>query len=251
MASCPTSRGSASGRSITTTRSVCSPRLGEPIAGYRLYGHEELEQLQQILLDRDLDFSLDAIARILLDPSFDRRAELVAQREQLAARAGRMQAILAAIDTALDALAKGEPMNEADMFEVFGDFDHRQYEAEAKERWVDGDAYKDSARRTARYTKDDWKQIKAEGDSVTRDLGERLAAGANPADADIQALVERHRIQIDKWFYPCSVEMQVNLGEMYVADPRFSATYDRYQPGLARFLRDAIRVRAGLPAATD
>jgi hypothetical protein len=38
---------------------------------------------------------------------------------------------------------------------------------------------------------------------------------------------------------------------MYVADPRFSATYDRYQPGLARFLRDAIRIRAGLPPATD
>jgi hypothetical protein len=45
--------------------------------------------------------------------------------------------------------------------------------------------------------------------------------------------------------------MQVNLGDMYVADARFAATHDRYQPGLARFLRDAIRIRAGLPAATD
>ena len=32
------------------------------------------------------------------------------------------------------------------------------------------------------------------------------------------------------------------------ADPRFAATYDRIQPGLAVFLRDAIRVRAGRPA---
>jgi DNA-binding transcriptional MerR regulator len=220
-------------------------------SGYRLYGHEELELLQQILLYRELDFSLDAIARIMLDPTFDRRAALIAQREQLAARAGRMQAILAAIDAALDALVKGEPMNETDMFEVFGDFDPKPYEAEVQERWGDTDAYRESARRTSRYPKDDWKRIKAEGDAVTRSLAGRLAAGANPGDADVQALVDRHREQIDRWFYPCSIEMQVNLGDMYVADPRFAATYDRYQPGLARFLRDAIRIRAGLPAATD
>ena len=86
---------------------------------------------------------------------------------------------------------------------------------------------------------------------MSRELAERLGSGAAPGDPDVQALVERHRLQIDRWFYPCSIEMQVNLGEMYVADSRFSATYDRYQPGLARFLRDAIRVRAGLAPATD
>jgi hypothetical protein len=118
-------------------------------------------------------------------------------------------------------------------------------------RWGDTDAYKESARRTAGYSKDDWKQIKADGDAIARDLAARLAAGANPGDADVQSLVDRHREQIDAWFYPCSIDMQVNLGDMYVADARFAATYDRYQPGLARFLRDAIRIRVGLPAATD
>src|SRR6266545_2276091 len=108
---------------------------GRTEAGYRLYGHEELAQLQQILLYRELDFPLDAIARIMLDPTFDRRSALVAQREQLAARAGRMQTILAAIDAALDALATGEPMTETQMFEGLGDFDPTEHEAEAEERW--------------------------------------------------------------------------------------------------------------------
>ena len=175
---------------------------GRTETGYRLYGHEELEQLQQILLYRELDFSLDAITRIMLDPSFDRRAALTAQREELATRAARMQAILAAIDAALEALAKGEPMNETDMFEVFGDFDPKQYEAEATERWGETKAYRESARRTARYGKNEWKQIKAEGDGVARELADRLAAGANPDDADVQALVERHRLQIDRWVLP-------------------------------------------------
>ena len=213
-------------------------------AGYRLYGHDALEQLQQILLFREHDFPLDAIARIMLDPSFDRRSALAAQREQLAARAERTTTILAAIDAALDALDRGEPMHDADMFEVFGDFDPRQYEIEVVERWGDTEPYRESARRTARYTKDDWRQIKAEGDAVVRGLADRLAADDGPADAEVQSLVDRHREQIDRWFYPCSIGMHAQLGEMYVADPRFSASFERYQPGLAEFLRDAIRIRA-------
>jgi MerR family transcriptional regulator, thiopeptide resistance regulator len=214
-------------------------------AGYRVYHRADLEELQQILLYRELDFPLDAIGRLMADPLFDRRAALTAQRDQLAARTERMTTILAAIDAALDALSKGEAMNDADMFEVFGDFDPKVHEDEVKERWGDTDAYAESARRTSRYTKDDWKAIKAESGTVTDGLAARLKAGASPADEEVQNLVDEHRAVIDRWFYPCSIEMQANLGEMYVADPRFAATYERVQPGLATFLRDAIRIRAG------
>lgn len=214
-------------------------------AGYRLYGHAALDQLQQILLYRELDFPLDAIARIMLDPSFDRRSALAAQREQLAARVERITTILAAIDAAIDAFDRGEPMSDADMFEVFGDFDPKPYEGEVVERWGETEPYRESARRTARYTKEDWKQIKTEGDAIVRGLADRMATGSTPGDADVQALVDRHRGQIDRWFYPCSIEMHAQLGEMYAADPRFSASFDRYRPGLAEFLRDAIRIRTG------
>src|SRR6185369_8883348 len=178
-----------------------------------------------------------------------RRAALAAQRDQLARRARHMTRIVAAIDAALDALARGEPMRDSEMFEVFGDFDPAAYEPEVTERWGDTDAYAESSRRGARYTKDDWRTIKAESGAITSELGAALASGAAPGDAGVQVLVDRYRDLIDRWFYPCSIEMQVNLGEMYVADPRFAATYERVQPGLATFVRDAIRVRAGLPAA--
>lgn len=38
--------------------------------------------------------------------------------------------------------------------------------------------------------------------------------------------------------------MHVTLGDMYVADERFTATYERIRPGLAAYLRDAITVNA-------
>jgi hypothetical protein len=53
-----------------------------------------------------------------------------------------------------------------------------------------------------------------------------------------------HRAQIDRWFYPVSSEMHVGLAEMYLADPRFTATYEKIAPGLAQYLHDAIKANA-------
>ncbi|MBU2604042.1 MAG: TipAS antibiotic-recognition domain-containing protein [Actinobacteria bacterium] len=55
---------------------------------------------------------------------------------------------------------------------------------------------------------------------------------------------ERHRLRIDRWFYPCSHQMHVNLGRMYVADPRFAATYEKARAGMAQYMCDAIEANA-------
>ena len=38
--------------------------------------------------------------------------------------------------------------------------------------------------------------------------------------------------------------MHTGLAEMYVADPRFTATYEKIAPGLAQYLHDAIQANA-------
>ena len=53
-------------------------------------------------------------------------------------------------------------------------------------------------------------------------------------------VAERHRAHIDRRFYPCSHEMHANLGEMYVADPRFAEHYESRREGLAAYVRDAV-----------
>ncbi len=55
-------------------------------------------------------------------------------------------------------------------------------------------------------------------------------------DARAMDVAEEARLLIDKWFYPLSRQMHVGLGEMYVADPRFTATYEKQRPGLAKWL---------------
>ena len=53
-------------------------------------------------------------------------------------------------------------------------------------------------------------------------------------------LATQHRLHIDRWFYECSHEMHTGLGNMYVADPRFTEYYEKYAPGLAEFIKSAI-----------
>ena len=48
------------------------PAAGHTDSGYRLYDDAALERLQQILLFRELEFSLKDIQRILSNSAFDR-----------------------------------------------------------------------------------------------------------------------------------------------------------------------------------
>jgi hypothetical protein len=116
------------------------------------------------------------------------------------------------------------------------------YQDEAQQRWGHTDAYRESHRRTSRYSKDDWVAIKAEGEAYTLALAELM--GQDPADAEVQAQIARHHRLIDSRFYTCPPEIFRALGEGYVADERFSAFYDRVKPGLAVFMRDAMAVYA-------
>jgi hypothetical protein len=82
--------------------------------------------------------------------------------------------------------------------------------------------------------------MKSELESLYEKLAEKMREGVAPTDPDVAELAEAHRLHIDRWFYPCSPGMHRGLGEMYVADERFTAAIDKHAPGLARYLADAI-----------
>ena len=135
-----------------------------------------------MLLYKELGFGLGEIRDLLAEPGFDRREALRAQRAQLARRSARLDAMLALIDKTLAAMDEGIPMERSDMFEVFGDFDPAEHEAEAEERWGETEAYKESARRTRRYTKDDWARFKAESEAVNAAIAALMDEGVAPDD---------------------------------------------------------------------
>lgn len=213
-------------------------------AGYRLYAQGDLERLQQVLFFRELDFPLDEIKRIVAEPDFDIGAALQMQRRLLAERATRIKALIAAVDAAIESNQKGTTMSNEERFEVFGDFDPSKYEEEAQQRWGTSDAYRELARRSKAYTRADWVKIKGELDAIIQELAKLHERGHPASSPEAMELAERHRRHVERWFYPCPHSMHRALGEMYVADPRFSETFERRAQGLAAYARDACRANA-------
>lgn len=220
---------------------LLSPRARSE-AGYRLYANGDLERLQRILAYRELGFELDAIRELLADPDDD--AHLRRQAALLDRRAKRLDAMRATLRKTMEARKMGVNLTPKEMLEVFGDADPTEHAAEAEERWGDTDAYRESQRRTKRYGKAEWRVIADEGESIEARWAQAMAAGT-PADADeATGLAEEHRAYITRWFYDLAHEMHVNLADMYVADPRFTAHYDRRAEGLATYVAAAIRANA-------
>ena len=107
-------------------------------------------------------------------------------------------------------------MSAEEKLSVFGDFDPSEHEEEAERRWGSTDAYAQSARRTAQYTKDDWRAIQDEATEIYGAFAALIGAGTRPGSPDATAVVERHREHISRWFYDCTPEIHAGLGQMYV-----------------------------------
>lgn len=209
-------------------------------AGYRRYSAGDLERLGRILLYRELGFSLEQIAAILDDATVDPLDHLRRQRELLAGRIEQLQGMLARLEEIMEANKMGINLKAEEIFEVFGDADPTRYADEVEQRWGDTDAYAESRRRTARYGKADWLRMRAESEAITARFAAALARGHPATSPEATALAEAHREHINRWFYACNRQMHRGLADMYVADERFTATYDAVAPGLAGYIRDAI-----------
>jgi hypothetical protein len=127
---------------------------------------------------------------------------------------------------------------------IFEGFDPEEHKKEAEHLWAGTDAYRESALRIGGYSDEDWSRIRAEDDALMKSFAALLAGDGDARGRQAMALAERHRMHIDRWYYPCSPRMHAGLAEMYVSEQRFQAAFDRHGEGMARFVADAIRANA-------
>ncbi|MGY1805097.1 MerR family transcriptional regulator [Blastococcus sp. SYSU D00922] len=217
---------------------------GRTASGYRQYAPADLDRLHQVLLYRELGFPLEEVATLLDDPSADPEAHLRRQHRLLRDRLERTSAMVAAVEKEMEARSMGISLTPEERFEVFGEHDPAQYEAEVEERWGDTDAYAESRRKTAAYSKEDWVRIKAEMEDIGNRFVAAMRSGAAPDSERAMDVAEDNRQHISRWFYECSPEMHAGLGRMYVEDERFTATYEAMAPGLARYVSTAVQANA-------
>ncbi len=210
--------------------------------GYRYYTEVELLRLQQILFFRELDFSLEEIKRIIDSPTFDMIDSLKYQKRLLKTKKGRLEQMMRTIDQTIIRMESNE-LTDADLYEGFSEEEMSEMKAEAKERWGDTDAYRQSQERVARMNKEDIERIKQENDENARALVALLEAGADPASEEAQQEVAKHHASVEN-FYDCSAETYLGLANMYLADERFKKAYQKYHSELPEFLAAGMRAYA-------
>lgn len=209
-------------------------------SGYRLYTEGDLDKLQHILFYRELGFPLMKIKEMMQSADFDRRAALEQQRNMLYAKREQLDKLIETIELTIRQM-KGEiEMTHEQKFRGF-DFSRNPYEDEARKRW--GDQAVDEANQKIQRLSENERQ--ALGDQMN-DIYQKLAAlrhGA-PDSPEAQAAIKEWYDLLNEHFGNYPPEMFKNLGQMYVADERFTANIDRFGEGLAAFMRDAMAVYA-------
>ena len=116
-----------------------------------------------------------------------------------------------------------------------------QYRKEACKRWGDTEAYKESERRTANYSQNDWDKLSAGMDEIMAGFAQLKSTSTAPDDEPALKQVERLKQFITERIYTCTDEILSGLGQMYVADERFTKNIDKHGKGTAEYVSECIK----------
>jgi DNA-binding transcriptional MerR regulator len=110
-------------------------------AGYRVYGPQQVERLQDILFYRELGFELSAIGAILDNPAFDRQAALQSHLTTLEQQRNRLDALILTVQKTISTLQGETTMTDTERFEAFKrkavEENETKYGKEAREKYGD------------------------------------------------------------------------------------------------------------------
>ena len=211
------------------------PPTAHTDAGYRLYDDTALEQLQQILLFRELEFPLREIRAILQSPDFDRDRALAQQIDWLTLKKEHLENL---IDFARKIKATGVKNMD---FTVFDTKKIDEYAKRAKEQWGQTPEYREYEEKTKDWTNQDQQDVMKNFMLIFAEFGKMRTE--DPASEKVQCEVEKLQNFISEHFYQCSDEILSGLGQMYASGGEFTQNIDKMGgEGTARFTADAIEV---------
>lgn len=202
-------------------------------AGYRLYDDTSLERLQQILLFKELEFSLKDIKKIIDNPDFDRKKALSEQIKLLTIKKEHFENL---ISYAKRIEEKG--VDNMD-FKVFDNRKLETYKTQAKKAWGNTDAFQEYEKKTADYSKGKQEVLARDMMSIFKKFGENSAK--SPADEKVQKLVKELQDFITVNYYTCTKEILKSLGQMYISNGEMTENIDNVGgKGTALFASKAI-----------
>jgi MerR family transcriptional regulator, thiopeptide resistance regulator len=205
--------------------------------GYRYYEQESLLRLQQILFYRELDIPLDEIRKIMGRPDFDVLEALQGHKQALNQDVNRLSRLIATVDTTILHLKGLSTMSDQEYFRGFTPEEEEKYTEEAAQMY-DPATVKASAKKWKSYTPAEKKNIGGEGNAVYSELLAAMSKGAGSVEA--QSAVEHWHRHI-QYFWTPDDDQLLGLADLYNDDPRFRGNFDKISPGLAGFIREAVK----------
>ena len=216
-------------------------------SGYRIYGQEEVNRLQQILFYRELGVGLDCIKDIVTAPSFDGTKALREHREKLLEKREQLDLLIANVDKTIAVTEGRITMSNKEKFEGFKkkmvEENEKKYGKEIREKYGK-DKVEASNAKVMNMTEEQYQEVTALAEQVHTTLAEAFKTG-DPAGELAQKAADLHKQWLTYYWKEYSKEAHAGLAQMYVDDERFTAYYDKEQPGTAGFLRDAILIYTG------
>lgn len=202
-------------------------------AGYRLYDDTALEKLQQILLFRELEFSLKEIKAIISSPDFDRNKALEQQIALLTLKKEHLENLIT--------FARGIKLVGVKTmdFTAFETKKLDEYAKQAKAQWGNTDAYKEFSEKSKGRSREAEGAIGRGMMTIFENFGK--VRNTAPDSAAAQALVKKLQSYITEHYYNCTTEILASLGVMYSGGGEFTENIDATGgEGTAQFAADAI-----------
>ena len=204
-------------------------------AGYRLYDDTALEQLQQIMLFRELEFPLKEIKRIVNCSDFDRNRALEQQIELLTLKKEHIENLIT--------FARGiHGIGVRNM--DFSAFDSRkldEYAAQAKAAWGKTEAYQEFEKKTEHLSEEGENKLQDELMQLFVEFGQMK--DKEPANEAVQLQVKKLQDFITEHFYTCTPQILAGLGKMYSGGGSLTENIDKAGgTGTAEFVDEAIQI---------
>lgn len=217
--------------------------------GYRIYGQDEVNLLQQILFYRELDMPLDQIKLIIYTDAFNIEMALESHLQHLHQEQERLDRLINNVSQSLQARRGDIQMSDEAKFEAFKqqaiDKNEAQYGEEVCQKYGQGTIDK-SNEKFANVTSEEWADYEKLNTELNTKLIEATQEG-NPTSELAQEVCDLHRQWLE-FFWPnghYSSEAHYNISLMYVYDERFKAYYEKLTTGAAEFLNEALKIYTG------
>lgn len=115
------------------------------------------------------------------------------------------------------------------------------YAQEAAQRWPV--EYVESNLKLKSMSKQDQQKLFKLGSDNIKEIADAFILQKDTNSAEVQRLVAVHYNWVSVFWTPTK-DAYIGLGELYVTDERFAQNYDKYAPGCAAFMAEAMQIYA-------